>query len=96
MEEVTHPACHSLTDELAIERTRLANERTLLAYIRTGLAIAAGGIGVAHIMQGVLAPILSAVLVLAGIATLIIGAWRFTSAKRELEKSAARRSARDS
>lgn len=81
---------HTLTDELAIERTRLANERTLLAYIRTGLAIVAGGIGVAHVMRGTLVPILSTVLVLGGIATLIIGMLRFTSAKRELEQSAAR------
>jgi putative membrane protein len=83
---------HTLADELAIERTRLANERTLLAYIRTGLAIAAGGIGVVHIMHGPLALLLGALLTFGGVATLVIGVWRFSRAKRELEESAARRS----
>ncbi|KYP16377.1 DUF202 domain-containing protein [Flavihumibacter sp. CACIAM 22H1] len=34
----------SLTDELAVERTRLANERTLLAYIRSSLYFSIAGL----------------------------------------------------
>lgn len=33
----------NLTDQLALERTRLAYERTFLAYLRTGLAIIGAG-----------------------------------------------------
>ncbi len=34
----------SLTDQLALDRTRLANERTLLAYLRTALGFTAAGV----------------------------------------------------
>lgn len=42
-----HPAAHSslsLTDQLALQRTRLANERTLLTYVRTCLALVGFGL----------------------------------------------------
>lgn len=37
---------HSVTDALAIERTRLANERTLLAYVRTFIIFLSSGLAV--------------------------------------------------
>jgi putative membrane protein len=75
-----------LTDELAIERTRLANERTLLAYVRTGLAIAASGFGVAQFIPGAAAPASGILLMLAGSATLAIGVWRYAKATRALRR----------
>ncbi|RZK97325.1 MAG: DUF202 domain-containing protein, partial [Hymenobacter sp.] len=33
------PLSLSLSDQLALQRTRLANERTLLTYVRTSLAL---------------------------------------------------------
>lgn len=79
-------ARHTLADELAIERTRLANERTLLAYIRTGLAIIAGGFGIMQFLES--AAVGGGALMLAGIATLAIGVWRFRKSKRELDEAA--------
>ena len=34
----------SLSDQLALQRTRLANERTLLTYVRTSLALVGFGL----------------------------------------------------
>ncbi len=79
----------ALTDDLAIERTRLANERTLLAYIRTGLAIIAAGFGMEQFLVGAARASGSAVM-LAGVVTLGIGIARFISAKRELREMADR------
>lgn len=36
----------SLTDELAIDRTRLANERTFLAYFRSFIVIMSSGLAI--------------------------------------------------
>jgi len=42
------PAAHTdslpLSDQLALQRTRLANERTLLTYVRTALALVGFGL----------------------------------------------------
>ncbi|MDO7847165.1 DUF202 domain-containing protein [Hymenobacter sp. M29] len=38
------PTSLSLTDQLALQRTRLANERTLLTYVRTCLALVGFGL----------------------------------------------------
>jgi putative membrane protein len=86
------PGAHSLTDELAIERTRLANERTLLAYVRTGLAVAVGGVGIAHFVRGHLALPVGLGLVLLGALALSIGIWRFVRVRGELRELAERRS----
>ena len=67
-----------LRDELAVQRTHLANERTLLAYVRTALALAGGGAVLLQFFPSFLS--LSGIawlLVGAGGATMIIGAYRF-------------------
>ena len=38
------PLSLSLSDQLALQRTRLANERTLLTYVRTSLALLGFGL----------------------------------------------------
>ena len=74
----------ALTDDLAIDRTRLANERTLLAYIRTGLAIVAGGFGIVEFVDRTLAPVLGTVLISIGGLFLLVGLWRFQVERRRL------------
>jgi putative membrane protein len=41
----------SLSDQLALERTRLANERTVLAYLRTGMALCIGGLSLINFFR---------------------------------------------
>jgi len=67
---------------LAYERTHLANERTYAAWLRTGLSVAAVGIAVGHFLPAdVRAPVLSLTLgagfVLAGVALIAFGAYRY-------------------
>jgi putative membrane protein len=41
----------SLSDELAIEQTRLANDRTLLSFIRTSLYFAIAGLTISGLLE---------------------------------------------
>ena len=66
-----------LRDHLAIDRTELANERTLLAYVRTALAFFIAGVGLLHFFPDAVAQMLGWTMVPAGIATLVIGAYRY-------------------
>ncbi len=63
----------------------LANERTLLSYIRTALTLVAVGASVALLID---APrpmrITGWILLVIGLATLVIGAWRFVRVARRL------------
>lgn len=38
-----------ISDQLAIERTRLANERTFLAYFRTGIVFSSSGFAIVQL-----------------------------------------------
>lgn len=75
----------SLSDWLAIERTRLANERTFLAYLRTALALLAGGVTIVRLdaFQDV-RWLGYAFLVLAPL-VFLVGVWRLFSVRRRLE-----------
>jgi putative membrane protein len=79
-----------LTDQLAVERTRLANERTLLAYVRTGLALVAGGFGVAEFVAGPAAPSVGVAIAIAGFVMLGVGIWRFMRARNDLRATVER------
>jgi putative membrane protein len=79
-----------LTDQLAVERTRLANERTLLAYVRTGLALIAGGFGVSEFVAGPAAPSAGVAIALGGGVILLIGIWRFIRARNDLRATVER------
>ena len=76
----------SLTDFLAMERTRLANERTFLAYFRTFIVFLSSGFAILKmnalreiIVVGYFLTALSPVL-------LAIGVGRFIYVKRKLRK----------
>ena len=71
-------------DQLALDRTALANERTLLAYIRTALGLIALGVTAMKVFDERLMQIIGAAAVIAGIAVLLIGAWRYRILCRRL------------
>lgn len=73
----------SVTDVLALDRTRLANERTLLAYLRTALGFAAAGGTLWRLFPG--EPIdrgFGACLVIVGATLLVVGVLRFVAEHR--------------
>jgi len=74
----------ALRDRLAVERTVLANERTLLAYVRTALAFVIAGVSAIELLDSTFLDVLGWVFVVAGAVTGTIGAWRFTSTRRQL------------
>jgi putative membrane protein len=80
------PAKLSLTDWLALERTRLANERTFLAYFRTAFALLAGGLTIARleVLQDIRG-LGYAFIVIAPI-TLLIGTWRLYKVNKKIDR----------
>lgn len=72
-------------------RTHLANERTFLAWLRTGLSLIAVGIGAASFLPLDIVPglpyvrLLSISLVLAGVATILVGVSRFSAVSEQIE-----------
>lgn len=72
-------------------RTHLANERTFLAWLRTGLSLVAVGIGAASFLPLDIIPgipyvrLLSTSLVLAGVATILLGVRRFSAVNEQIE-----------
>lgn len=76
----------SLTDKLAIDRTRLANERTFLAYFRTFIVFLSSGFAI--IKLGILTDIKSIgyFLVIVAPILLLIGLIRFFYVKKSIKK----------
>ena len=64
----------------------MANERTLLAYVRTAFAFLAGALTIAHLFETPEASASAAVLTIAGVLVLGIGALRYRSAGRLLNE----------
>lgn len=81
---------------LAYERNHLANERTYAAWLRTGLSLAAVGLAVAHFLpEEMRTPVLSITVgtgfVIAGLALIVFGAWRYERTHRELSEASGER-----
>lgn len=76
----------TLTDLLAMERTKLANWRTFLAYIRTGISFVALAIALIHFFHSVTWHVLGAISLAIGVAFLIAG---FISYRNFVKKIAA-------
>lgn len=76
----------TLTDKLAIDRTKLANERTFLAYFRTFIVFLSSGFAI--IKLDVLTDIKGIGVMLIGIAPILffIGLVRFLYVKRSIKK----------
>ncbi|GAB2673393.1 hypothetical protein GCM10027036_28540 [Flavihumibacter cheonanensis] len=78
----------SLTDELAVERTRLANERTLLAYIRSSLYFSIAGLTLNSFFQLELGWLLELAFWLVAAGILISGIIRYRRVAKKLNISA--------
>lgn len=76
----------SLSDWLAIERTRLANERTFLAYFRTTLALLAGGVTIVRLDAFEDIRWLGYILLVLAPLVLLVGIGRLISVRREIER----------
>lgn len=75
-----------VTDQLAIERTRLANERTLLAYFRSFIVFLSSGFAVVKLdMLQEIEWVGYALIVIAPM-TFIVGLSRFLYVKRKIRK----------
>ena len=72
----------SLSDRLALERTRLANERTLLAYFRTGMALIIGGLSLMNFFRDYIYVWIGAAFVPLGVAV-VVGGWSRYRFKRQ-------------
>ena len=76
-----------LRDHLALERTRLANERTLLAYVRTSFMMVVAGATALKLFVDTPTVVVTAWAFIAiGIAVGLLGAWRFLTVRKELNK----------
>ena len=75
----------SLSDWLAIERTRLANERTFLAYFRTSLALLAGSVTILRLDAFRDIRWLGYILLALVPLVLFVGIGRLLSVKRRIE-----------
>ena len=75
-----------ITDQLAIERTRLANERTFLAYFRSAIVFLSSGAAI--IKLKILEEIewVGYALIVVGPVLLCIGLIRFMYVKRSVKK----------
>ncbi len=77
-------------DRLAYDRTVLANERTLLAYLRTALTFLGVGATFVQFFHYLWMTIVGWIFIPLGIATFVIGAWRWFSLRRAIHRHAAR------
>lgn len=75
----------SLSDWLAIERTRLANERTFLAYFRTSLALLAGSVTILRLDAFRDIRWLGYILLVLAPLVFLVGLWRLFSVKWRIE-----------
>ena len=77
------PASLPLSDQLALQRTRLANERTLLTYVRTSLALVGFGLALLqfHPERG---GRLGYSALAAAVLVLVVGLARFRVHRRQL------------
>jgi len=67
----------SLSDRLAVERTRLANERTMLAYLRTGVALVVAGFSLINFFREYIYVWIGVAFVPIGIGMIVGGYLRF-------------------
>ena len=73
----------SISDILAMERTKLANDRTILAYIRTSLAFFATAAALIEFFdQNIKLEIIAYVTLFIGILFLIIGFYNYYNSKK--------------
>jgi putative membrane protein len=76
----------SLTDKLAVDRTRLANERTLLAYFRTFIVFLSSGFAIVKLDMLEEIKWMGFFLMVIAPALFLLGLSRFIYVKRSIRK----------
>lgn len=76
----------SLTDKLAVERTKLANERTFLAYFRSAIVFLSSGFAIVKLEMLQEIQWVGYVLTIVGPIIFIIGLVRLTYMKRRIKR----------
>lgn len=76
----------SLTDNLAIERTKLANERTFLAYFRSAIVILSSGLAILKLQLFEEIEWLGYILVFLGPILFLVGLLRLLYVKRTIRR----------
>ncbi|MBA4147743.1 MAG: DUF202 domain-containing protein [Verrucomicrobia bacterium] len=81
--------------EWAEQRTLMAKERTFAAWMRTGVAMTATGLGFGQLLRELdpawVVKTMAGIMVIAAVATFVLGSWRHTKATKELEYSGMKR-----
>ncbi|TGE06419.1 DUF202 domain-containing protein [Hymenobacter fodinae] len=83
MPPISPPPALPLSDQLALQRTRLANERTLLTYVRTSLALVGFGLTLLQFHPERGGRLGYSALAVAGV-VLAVGLLRFRAHRRQL------------
>ena len=81
----------SLSDILALERTRLANERTVLAYLRTGMGLLVAGISLINFFRDNIYIWVGAFCLPLGLGVILLGWVRFRARRRHVAAAVAGR-----
>ncbi|RYU81601.1 DUF202 domain-containing protein [Hymenobacter persicinus] len=81
----------SLSDVLALERTRLANERTVLAYLRTGMALLIAGVSLINFFHENIYVWLGVLCLPLGLGVIGLGWVRFRARRRHVAAAVAAR-----
>jgi len=76
----------SLTDKLAIERTKLANERTFLAYFRSGIVFLSSGFAIIKLEMLQDIEWIGYLLAIVGPMIFLVGLTRMLYTKRRIKK----------
>ena len=79
-----------LSDDLAVQRTRLANERTWLAYVRTGLTFFVAGVSFIQFFSIGVIRLIGCAFVPMGLATIWLGYGRYRRSSRLIREMASR------
>ncbi|GAB3835931.1 YidH family protein [Hymenobacter jeollabukensis] len=77
----------SLSDRLALERTRLANERTVLAYLRTGMALVLAGFSLVNFFRENIYVWVGVLFVPLGLGIVTLGWLRFLAKRRRIRQA---------
>lgn len=75
-----------ITDQLAIERTKLANERTFLAYFRTGIVFSSSGFAIVKLELLEEIAMIGYFLIVLGPLLLLVGLIRLSSVKKKIRR----------
>jgi len=75
----------SLSDFLALDRTKLANERTYLAHIRTFISLLAAGVGFIRLVDIEIVKYIGIVLCVASPLFLVMGTYHYLLMKKKIK-----------